>query len=55
MWRSAEIAIRSGHQWLTKREFVRHCADVCGHVQNNRKASISDHRRYHGDHPVSTS
>ncbi len=55
MRRSVEIAIRSDHQWLTKRDLVRHCADVCGHVQNNRKAIVSDHRRCHADHPVSTS
>ena len=42
-------------QQVTTRELMRHCSDLRGYVQDNRKAIVSYHRRYHSDRPVSTS
>lgn len=53
---SENIARRSiGPEQVVTTDLLRHCSDLRGYVQNNRRAIVSYHRRYHSDRPISTS
>jgi hypothetical protein len=41
-------------QVVTK-DLLRHCSELRSYVQNNSRAIVSYHRRYHSDRPISTS
>jgi hypothetical protein len=40
---------------VVARDLLRHCCELRSCVQNNRRAIVSYHRRYHSDRPISTS
>lgn len=40
---------------MVTRDLLRHCSELRSYVQNNRRAIVSYHRRYHSDRPISTS
>jgi hypothetical protein len=53
---SEDIAHRNTDpEQVVTRDLLRHCSELCGYVQNNRRAIVSYHRRYHSDRPISTS
>ena len=53
---SEDIARRNTdpEQVMTK-DLLRHCSELRSYVQNNRRAIVSYHHRYHSDRPISTS
>jgi hypothetical protein len=40
---------------VVTRDLLRHCSELRSYVQNNRRAIVSYHRRYHSDRAISTS
>ena len=40
---------------VVTRDLLRHCSELRSYVQNNRRAIVSYHRRYHSNRPISTS
>jgi hypothetical protein len=45
----------SDPEQVVTRDLLRHCSELRTYVQNNRRAIVSYHRRYHSDRPISTS
>ena len=53
---SDDIARRNTDpEQVATRDLLRHCTELRSYVQNNRRAIVSYHRRYHSDRPISTS